>query len=61
VAAYAIPGTYVLFVVWFTYQKILIRILTLNLHTIAMVKSMPKVFYVCEGKKLNLKSLYSTL
>ena len=60
-AAYAIPGTYVLFDSWFTYPKTLIRILKLKLHTIAMVKAMPKVFYVYEGKKLNLKSLYSTL
>jgi len=60
-AAYAIPGTYVLFDSWFTYPKTLIKILKLKLHTIAMVKAMPKVFYVYEGKKLNLKSLYSTL
>lgn len=60
-AAYAIPGTYVLFDSWFTYPKTLIRILELKLHTIAMVKAMPKVFYTYEGKKLNLKSLYSML
>ncbi|HZK70531.1 MAG TPA: transposase [Clostridia bacterium] len=60
-SAYAIPGTYVLFDSWFTYPKTLIKILKLKLHTIAMVKAMPKVFYVYEGKKLNLKSLYSTL
>ena len=59
--AYAIPGTYVLFDSWFTFPKTLIRILELKFHTIAMVKAMPKVFYVYEGKKLNLKSLYSTL
>ena len=59
--AYAIPGTYVLFDSWFTYLKTLIRILELKFNTIAMVKAMPKVFYVYEGKKLNLKSLYSFL
>ena len=59
--AYAIPGTYVLFDSWFTFPKTLIRILELKFHTIAMVKAMPKVFYVYEGEKLNLKSLYSTL
>ena len=59
--AYAIPGTYVLFDSWFTYPKTLIKILELKLHTIAMVKAMPKVFYTYEDKKLNLKSLYSTL
>jgi len=60
-AAYAIPGTYVLFDSWFTYPKTLIRILELKLHTIAMVKAMPNVFYGYGGKKLNLKSLYATL
>ncbi|MBU3146999.1 transposase, partial [Clostridium sp. CF012] len=59
--AYAIPGTYVLFDSWFTYPKTLIKILELKLHTIAMVKAMPKVFYTYQNKKLNLKSLYSTL
>ncbi|MBU3191388.1 transposase [Clostridium bowmanii] len=60
-ASYAIPGTYVLFDSWFTYPKTLIRILELKLHTIAMVKAMPNVFYGYEDKKLNLKSLYATL
>jgi DDE family transposase len=54
-----------LFDSWFTYPKTLIKILELNLHTIAMVKAMvkamPKVFYTYEGKKYNLKSLYSTI
>jgi hypothetical protein len=35
-----------LFDSWFTYPKTLIRILELKLHTIAMVKAMPNVFYV---------------
>ncbi|KYH30050.1 transposase DDE domain protein [Clostridium tepidiprofundi DSM 19306] len=60
-AAYALPATYVLFDSWFTYPKTLIKILELNLHTIAMVKAMPKVFYTYEGKKYNLRSLYSTI
>jgi len=59
--AYAIPGTYVLFDSWFTFPKTLIKILELNFHTIAMVKAMPKVFYVHDGKKLNLRALYSAL
>ncbi len=58
-AAYALPSSYVLFDSWFTYPKTLIKILKLNLHTIAMVKAMPKVFYTYKGKKYNLKSLYS--
>jgi len=58
-AAYALPSSYVLFDSWFTYPKTLIKILKLNLHTIAMVKAMPKVFYTYKCKKYNLKSLYS--
>ena len=46
---------------WFTYPKNLIKILELKLHILAMVKAMLKVFYTYEDKKLNLKSLYSTL
>lgn len=60
-AAYALPASYVLFDSWFTYPKTLIKILNLNLHTIAMVKAMPRVFYTYEGKKYNLKSLYSAI
>ncbi|WP_099192871.1 IS4 family transposase [Tepidibacter mesophilus] len=59
--ACGLPVSYVLFDSWFTYPKTLIKILKLNLHTIAMVKAMPKVFYTYEGKKYNLKSLYSTI
>jgi hypothetical protein len=59
--AYALLSSYVLFDSWFIYPKTLIKILDLNLHTIAMVKSIPKVFYTYEGKKYNLKSLYSAI
>ena len=60
-AAYALPSSYVLFDSWFTYPKTLIKILNLNLHAIAMVKAMPKVFYTYQDKKYNLKSLYSAI
>lgn len=56
-----IPASYVLFDSWFTYPKTLIQILNLKLHTIAMVKAMPRVYYDYAGKKLNLKSLYSSV
>lgn len=58
---YGIPASYVLFDSWFTYPKTIIEILSLKLHTIAMVKAMPKVYYNYDGKKMNLKSLYSSV
>jgi hypothetical protein len=56
-----VPASYVLFDSWFTYPKTLIEILELRLHTIAMVKAMPKVYYNYGGKKLNLKDLYASI
>ena len=55
------PASYVLFDSWFTYPKTLLRILELKLHTIAMVKAMPKVYYNYDGVQLNLKSLYAAI
>lgn len=58
---YGIPAAYVLFDSWFTYPKTLLEILELKLHTIAMVKAMPRVYYNYNGKLLNLKGLYAKL
>lgn len=58
---FALPASYVLFDSWFTYPKTLLEILELKLHTIAMVKAMPRVYYSYEGKLLNLKSLYAAV
>jgi hypothetical protein len=44
-----IPAKYVLFDSWFTYPTILLKILGLNLHIIAMVKSMKKIYYSFQG------------
>lgn len=56
-----LPASYVLFDSWFTYPKTLLNILEPKLHTIAMVKAMPKVYYTYENKLLNLKSLYAAV
>ncbi|KXG74922.1 IS4 family transposase [Thermotalea metallivorans] len=56
-----IPASYVLFDSWFTYPQILIKIVQLKLHTISMVKSMYRVYYNYNGKKLNLNDLYASL
>lgn len=58
---YKIPASYVLFDSWFTYPKTLIEILSLKLHTVAMVKAMPRVYYNYKGKLMNLKTLYSNV
>lgn len=58
---YGIPTTYVLFDSWFTYPKTLLEILKLKLHTIAMVKAMPRVYYNYNGRLLSLKDLYANL
>lgn len=58
---YGVPASYVLFDSWFTYPKTLIEILELKLHTVAMVKAMPKVYYTYDGKLMNLKTLYASI
>jgi hypothetical protein len=54
-----IPAKYVLFDSWFTYPSILLKILGLNLHIIAMVKGMKKIYYSFQGKRMSLQSIYS--
>ncbi|RKL63967.1 hypothetical protein DXT63_02795, partial [Thermoanaerobacteraceae bacterium SP2] len=54
-----IPAKYVLFDSWFTYPSILLKILGLNLHVIAMVKGMKKIYYSFQGKRMSLQSIYS--
>jgi hypothetical protein len=59
--SFNIPAQYVLFDSWFTYPVILRQIRELKLHTIAMVKAMPKVYYSFQDSKMNLKSLYAAV
>jgi len=50
---------YVLFDTWFSTPKSILRIYReCKLHTIAMVKKSPKVFYEFEGKYMTLKQIY---
>lgn len=50
---------YVLFDTWFSTPKSILRIKReCGLHTIAMVKKSPKVFYQFEGKNMTLKQIY---
>jgi hypothetical protein len=58
---YKIPAKYVLFDSWFTYPSILRKILQFDMHTIAMVKAMPNVYYTFNGKTKNLKDIYASV
>ena len=50
---------YVLFDTWFSTPKSILRIKReCGLHTIAMVKKSPKVFYQFEGKNMTLRQIY---
>ena len=61
VASYCIPASYVLFDSWFAFPATICKISKMGLHTICMVKKMPKVMYRYQGKALNLESVYTTV
>jgi len=54
-----IKADYVLFDSWFAFPTTITQVKSLGLDTICMVKAMPKIFYLYQGKKFNLKELYS--
>lgn len=54
-----LPTDYVLFDSWFAFPANILEVLELKLHTICMIKAMPKVYYTYKGKKMNLKTLYA--
>ena len=58
---YLIPGSVVLFDSWFAFPAIISAVLDMSLHTICMVKAMPKVRYLFEGKELPLNQLYRAI
>jgi len=59
--SYLIPASYLLFDSWFAFPSVICQVRDFNLHTICMLKSLPKIFYGYEGKRLNLKSLYAVV
>jgi len=59
--AYMVPASYVLFDSWFAFPSLIRKIREQKLHTICMLKSMPKVFYEYQGEKLTLNKLYSAV
>lgn len=59
ISAYKIPAQYILFDSWFAYPGVIIKIFQYKLHTLCMLKDMPKVFYRYMGISMNLRTLYS--
>lgn len=58
---FKVSAKYVLFDSWFTYPSIIKRIRSLDLHTISMLKAMPKVYYNFNGSSKNLKDIYAAV
>jgi len=58
-APYGVSAKYLLFDSWFAYPKVIRKVLERNLHTICMLKSMPKVLYRYMDKPMNLVDLYN--
>ena len=56
-----ITADYILFDSWFSYPATIIKLLKKSLHTIAMLKATPKVYYVVDGLHKNLKEIYKGL
>lgn len=59
--AYMVPASYLLFDSWFAFPAVIRKIREQKLHTICMLKSMPKVYYDYQGQKLNLNKLYANI
>jgi hypothetical protein len=59
--AYAIPAQYLLFGSWFAYPSVIIKVFQYKLHTICMLKDMPRIFYKYMDKNMTLSTLYSSL
>jgi transposase len=58
---YSFPVDYVLFDSWFSFPKVIKRVLSYKLHVVCRLKAMPKVFYNYKGKRLNLEQLYRAI
>ncbi len=61
VVAYAIPAQYLLFDSWFAYPSVIIKVFQYKLHTICMLKDMPRIFYKYMDKNMTLNTLYSSV
>ena len=59
--AYMVPASYLLFDSWFSFPGVIRKVLEQQIHTICMLKSMPKVQYEYQGQKLTLNKLYASV
>jgi hypothetical protein len=59
--SYMIPASYLLFDSWFAFPSVICKIRELKIHTICMLKALPKIYYGYGDKRLNLKSLYAAV
>lgn len=60
--AYMAPASYILFDSWFAFPNLIRKAWDLyRLHTVCMLKAMPKVYYEYQGQKLNLNQLYAAV
>jgi hypothetical protein len=58
---YMVPASYLLFDSWFAFPAVIRKLREQKMHTICMLKSMPKVYYDYQGQKLTLNKLYATV
>ncbi|MBF0467049.1 MAG: transposase [Nitrospirae bacterium] len=56
--SYGISARYVLFDSWFSFPVVIQRVLQSGFNVICMLKKMPHVRYLYEGRHLNLEELY---
>ena len=55
---YGFPANYLLFDSWFSFPSVIVKVKKYGLHTICMLKDLPKILYDFEGARLNLGELY---
>lgn len=59
--ASGIKARHLLFDSWFAFPLTIRKICALGMHTVCMLKDMPKIYYTFEDKQLTLKALYKLL
>ena len=55
---YGFPADYLLFDSWFSFPSVIVKVKECGLHTICMLKDLPKILYSFQGSRLNLGELY---
>lgn len=55
---YGFPANYLLFDSWFSFPSVIVKVRRYGLHTICMLKDLPRILYDFQGSRLNLGKLY---